>query len=96
MRVAILHPGAMGAVVGRTCSADVYWASAGRSRETAQRAEANGLTDAGDLRSVVMAADVVVSVCPPNAALDVADAVADLGFDGIYVDANAVSPTTRH
>jgi 3-hydroxyisobutyrate dehydrogenase-like beta-hydroxyacid dehydrogenase len=37
-------------------------------------------------------ADVILSVCPPHAALEVARSVA--GFQGIYVDANAVSPAT--
>src|SRR5947199_4034271 len=33
---------------------------------------------------------LVLSICPPHAALDVARAVAPFG--GLYVDANAVSP----
>jgi 3-hydroxyisobutyrate dehydrogenase-like beta-hydroxyacid dehydrogenase len=41
---------------------------------------------------LVGACDVVLSVCPPHAALDVADSMA--GFRGVYVDANAVSPGT--
>jgi hypothetical protein len=36
--------------------------------------------------------DVVLSVCPPAFAVDVARAVA--GFGGVYVDANAISPAT--
>jgi hypothetical protein len=35
-------------------------------------------------------AEVVLSICPPHAALDVAHALR--GFDGLYVDANAISP----
>jgi hypothetical protein len=35
-----------------------------------------------------------VSVCPPGEAVAVARSVADLGFAGTYVDANAVSPAT--
>jgi 3-hydroxyisobutyrate dehydrogenase-like beta-hydroxyacid dehydrogenase len=41
---------------------------------------------------VVRTSDVILSVCPPHAALDVARSVA--GFDGLFVDANAVSPAT--
>jgi len=37
---------------------------------------------------------VIVSVCPPHAALDVARRVAGAGFEGVYVDANAISPAT--
>ncbi len=33
-----------------------------------------------------------MSICPPHAALDVARAVS--GFEGTYVDANAISPAT--
>ncbi|MFE2930713.1 hypothetical protein [Streptomyces sp. NPDC059278] len=35
---------------------------------------------------------VVISVCPPQAAEDVAVAVASHGFSGVYVDANAINP----
>jgi 3-hydroxyisobutyrate dehydrogenase-like beta-hydroxyacid dehydrogenase len=37
-------------------------------------------------------AQIIISVCPPHAALDVAWAVH--GFAGLYVDANAISPGT--
>ena len=37
---------------------------------------------------------VIVSVCPPAAALGVARTVAGTGFAGLYLDANAVSPAT--
>ncbi|MFE7758604.1 helix-turn-helix domain-containing protein [Streptomyces sp. NPDC057429] len=36
---------------------------------------------------------VVLSVCPPQAAEDIATAVAAHGFAGVYVDVNAISPT---
>src|SRR5262249_11958931 len=35
---------------------------------------------------------ILLSVCPPHAAIEVARATA--GFEGLYVDANAVSPDT--
>ncbi len=38
--------------------------------------------------------DLVVSICPPEAALAVAGEMAATGFTGLYVDANAVSPAT--
>jgi hypothetical protein len=41
---------------------------------------------------MVGVADVIVSVCPPGGAVDVARSVAALGFSGTYVDANAVAP----
>jgi 3-hydroxyisobutyrate dehydrogenase-like beta-hydroxyacid dehydrogenase len=44
--------------------------------------------------ALVGKSDVVLSVCPPHAALDVARAVAGHAFRGLYVDGNAVAPAT--
>jgi 3-hydroxyisobutyrate dehydrogenase-like beta-hydroxyacid dehydrogenase len=46
----------------------------------------------GDVAEVASQADVVLSICPPHAALEVAQSLP--GFAGVYVDANAVSPST--
>ena len=89
-----LHPGAMGASLAAACGGRRLWAGSGRSPATAERAGRAGLTDVGSLAALVEQCDVIVSVCPPSAALDVADSVAAIGFDGIYVDANAVAPAT--
>jgi 3-hydroxyisobutyrate dehydrogenase-like beta-hydroxyacid dehydrogenase len=93
--IGLLHPGEMGAAVGR-CLTDrghtVLWASEGRSAPTAARAAAAGLTDVRTPRKVAAAADVIISVCPPYAAMDTAWAVH--GFTGLYLDANAISPGT--
>ena len=59
---------------------------------TAARAAAAGLTDAGTVAEVAARAEVILSVCPPNAALEVARSVA--GFSGLFVDANAIAPQT--
>ncbi len=72
--------------------ASVFWASEGRSPATAKRAKAAGLTDAGSLGDLVERSDVLLSVCPPFAASDVARSIA--GFRGIFVEANAVAPQT--
>jgi len=93
--IGLLNPGEMGAAVGQCLTSrglTVLWASHGRSEETAARAKAAGLIDAGSVRQLTADADVILSVCPPHAALDVAWAVH--GFTGLYVDANAVSPGT--
>ncbi len=86
--IAILHPGEMGAAVGR-CLTDaghlVLWASQGRGTATAARAESAGLADAGSIEDLAGRAEVIMSVCPPDAALEVSRAVA--GFEGTYVDA---------
>ncbi|HSK28915.1 MAG TPA: DUF1932 domain-containing protein [Candidatus Limnocylindria bacterium] len=95
--VALLHPGHMGVTIGaaaESSGARVVWASAGRGPATQKRAYDAGLTDMKNLTAAVAASDVVLSVCPPDAAMDVAHAVAALKFSGIYVDANAVSRST--
>jgi len=93
--VGLLHPGEMGAAVGRLLSGPgetVLWASAGRSAATAERAQAAGLEDAGDIGEVCRRSEILLSICPPDAALDVAREAG--GFTGIYVDANAIAPDT--
>jgi hypothetical protein len=78
----------MGSAVGARIDADVIWASEGRSGAT--RARAARFRDVATLEALLVEANVILSICPPHAALDVARACA--GFDGIYVDANAISP----
>jgi 3-hydroxyisobutyrate dehydrogenase-like beta-hydroxyacid dehydrogenase len=89
--VGLVHPGEMGAAVGRVLQAnghEVVWASAGRSDATRERARS--FRDVGTAAALVEQADLVLSICPPHAALEVARAFA--GFAGTYVDANAISP----
>jgi 3-hydroxyisobutyrate dehydrogenase-like beta-hydroxyacid dehydrogenase len=93
--IGLLHPGEMGAAVGGCLAGrghQVLWVSQGRGSDTAARAAAAGLADAGTVAALAARAEVIISVCPPHAALDVAWAVH--GFGGLYVDANAVSPGT--
>ena len=93
--IGLLHPGEMGAAVGRCLTGAghaVLWASEGRGPQTAARARAAGLDDAGTAAEVADRADVIFSICPPHAALDVAWAVQ--GFGGLFIDANAISPAT--
>jgi 3-hydroxyisobutyrate dehydrogenase-like beta-hydroxyacid dehydrogenase len=93
--VGLLHPGAMGAAVGRVLTRTgrtVLWASEGRSEQTAARAQQAGLEDAGTATALAARSDLVLSICPPHGALDTARAVGS--FAGIYLDANAVSPAT--
>jgi 3-hydroxyisobutyrate dehydrogenase-like beta-hydroxyacid dehydrogenase len=95
--VGILSPGAMGAALGaalRPVSAAVLWAAAGRSDVTSKRAELADLVAVPDLPSLVRRSDVVIAVCPPEVALDVAREVAACGPPSVYVDANAVAPET--
>jgi len=95
--IGVLHPGDMGATVGASARAGgsrVLWASEGRSAQTRERAAAAGLEDAKTLASLCVASGVILSVCPPHSALDLARVVAAQGFSGVYVDGNAVSPGT--
>jgi 3-hydroxyisobutyrate dehydrogenase-like beta-hydroxyacid dehydrogenase len=89
-RVGLLFPGEMGALVGSAVDGDVLWASEGRSDATRSRAEA--FRDVGTVRELVSASEIVISLCPPAIAEDVAGEVAGEGFDGIYLDANAIAP----
>ena len=90
----VLHPGAMGVTVAAACSGTVMWAGEGRSDATRERAASAGLADVGDIASMAADADILISVCPPHGAEALADEVADAGFDGCYVDANAIAPET--
>jgi 3-hydroxyisobutyrate dehydrogenase-like beta-hydroxyacid dehydrogenase len=93
--VGLLHPGEMGAAVAAVLRArgdTVLWASTGRSAATAARAQQGGLEDVGDVAELCRRSEIVFSVCPPHAAVDVARMAA--GYSGIYVDANAIAPET--
>jgi 3-hydroxyisobutyrate dehydrogenase-like beta-hydroxyacid dehydrogenase len=70
----------------------VYWASEGRSPQTRERAERFGLLDAHTLAELCKTCSVIISVCPPHAAEDVAVQVSSYAFRGLYVDVNAISP----
>jgi len=80
--IGLLHPGEMGAAVGRClvrAGHTVLWSPDGRSAATTARADAAGLTAAEGLADLIRRADVIMSVCPPHAALDVARQVAGSG-----------------
>ena len=93
--VGILHPGNMGIFVAASAQnsgCQVYWVSEGRSAQTRERAEKHGLRDAGTLSQLCKTCSILISVCPPHAAEEVAEQVLSCGFTGLYVDANAISP----
>ncbi len=91
----ILHPGSMGAAVA-TCAAStgttVLWCLQGRSPATVARAEQAGLVAARSLGELLERCEVVLSLCPPANAEDVAHQVAAVGFAGVFVEGNAISP----
>ncbi|MER8103880.1 DUF1932 domain-containing protein [Kitasatospora sp. NPDC094016] len=93
--LAVLHPGSMGAAVA-ACAAStgarVLWCASGRSAATVRRATQVGLEPVAELAELLEMAEVVLSLCPPAAAEDVARDVAERGFTGVYVEGNAISP----
>ena len=94
-RIGVLHPGSMGislAVSAAATGHEVCWASAGRSAATRERAEEHGLTDLGSLAELCEQCEAIISICPPMATEQVAQDVAGCGFEGVYLDANAISP----
>ena len=72
----------------------VVWASDGRGPRTRDRAEVAGLADVDTLSALVERSRIILGVCPPHAATELARAVAGHRYSGVYVDANAVSPAT--
>jgi 3-hydroxyisobutyrate dehydrogenase-like beta-hydroxyacid dehydrogenase len=87
----------MGAAVGACLVGRgfrVVWASERRGAATRSRAKTSGLEDLGTLARALATAEIAFSVCPPHGALALAREVAGLGFRGVFVDANAVSPGT--
>lgn len=95
--VALLHPGNMGTTIGvaaATSGARLVWVSERRSKASHDRAREARLRDVKTLTNAVNESEIILSVCPPDAALDLARDVAQHRFRGIYVDANAVSRAT--
>ncbi|MFJ1799032.1 DUF1932 domain-containing protein [Streptomyces sp. NPDC088180] len=93
--VGILHPGSMGAAVAAcaaTNAAAVLWCETGRSTASAARAARFGLAPVAQLTELLDRSDIVISLCPPAAAEDLARDVAEHSFAGVYVEANAISP----
>lgn len=97
--IAIVSPGAMGSALGRCWQAGghrVVATVSGRSERT--RLLAEDLELLPDLDAVVAVADLVVSICPPDRAGPVLEAVLAAanrsGVAPVVLDANALSPTT--
>lgn len=93
--IGIIHPGEMGisvAASAQTGGSTVMWASQGRSPQTRARATDYSLVDAGTVENMCRSCSILISVCPPHAAGEVADQVLACSFKGLYVDVNAISP----
>lgn len=95
MKIGILHPGSMGVSVAASAinsGHQVLWASEGRSPATVARASEHGLVDAGTVGEMIARSEMILSICPPDAAVAVSEVVRHAGFKGLYVDCNAISP----
>ncbi len=99
--IGVVSPGAMGSAVGeayRATGARVIATASGRSARTVALAGQAGLELVGDLDSVVAAADLVLSIAPPDQALAIAAGLAAAadrtGARPLVSDWNAVSPAT--
>ena len=93
--IGLLHPGQMGAAIASRLvhhGHSVLWHPEGRSAATEKRASEAGAQPVDDLRALLAEAEVVLSICPAAAAEEVAELVARHGYNGTYVDANAISP----
>ncbi|MCP4549047.1 MAG: NAD(P)-dependent oxidoreductase [bacterium] len=93
--IGIVNPGQMGAFMASVLvrsGNDVLWCSSGRSEASIQRAAEQGLVAVASLGELCRRCDAIFSVCPPHAAIDVAESVLQEGFRGLFVDANAISP----
>ncbi|MEV7417363.1 DUF1932 domain-containing protein [Streptomyces sp. NPDC089919] len=91
----LLHPGAMGAAVAAQAVAaghEVLWVLEGRSEATHRRVKEAGATTCDSLAEALEHSEIVLSICPPQAAEEVAATVAGHAFAGVYVDANAINP----
>ena len=97
--VGILHPGSMGAAIAGCAAAhasSVLWCPTGRSPASVSRAQEFGLVAVDSMRELLDRSDIVISLCPPAAAEELASEVARVGFSGVYVEANAISPERTH
>ncbi len=95
LKIGILHPGEMGISIAASAKQNghlVFWASEGRSDATLARARQIGLTEVQTLAQLCAQCTLILSVCPPHAAETVAREVLACGYQGLYVDANAISP----
>ena len=86
-KIGIINPGAMGisiAASARTGGHEVYWASAGRSADTRQRAEAHNLHEVHTLAELCAVCEVILCVCPPRPPPP-SQPVVDAGLQRLYL-----------
>lgn len=99
--VGILSPGDMGHAIGKRLhehGLHVITNLQGRSARTAALAQAAGISAVADDETLVREADILLSILPParaaNFARRIAKALSVTGADLLFVDCNAIAPTT--
>ncbi|MEU5583042.1 DUF1932 domain-containing protein [Streptomyces huasconensis] len=93
--IGILHPGSMGAAVAACAATNataVLWCETGRSTASVERAAQFELVPVATMSELLDRSDIVIGLCPPAAAEDLARDVAGHQFSGVYVEANAINP----
>ncbi len=93
--IGVLHPGEMGISIAASAlnnGHQVYWVSQGRSDRTRARAQKYNLIGIDSFSRFCRTCEVILSVCPPHAAEEVARSVVEAEFKGLFLDANAISP----
>lgn len=100
--VGVMSPGDMGQAVAirlKELGFTVGTALAGRSDRTRALAAQAGLADHGDLRGLLEASDLVLSILDPGSAMALAREAAallpSLGKPLLFADCNALSPHTK-
>jgi 3-hydroxyisobutyrate dehydrogenase-like beta-hydroxyacid dehydrogenase len=94
-KIGILHPGEMGISIAASAihsGHQVFWLPEGRTSKTRARAEKHHLKESHSLAEFCQTCEVIISICPPHAAEELAQAVSRVRFKGLYLDANAISP----
>ncbi|MCS5611061.1 MAG: NAD(P)-binding domain-containing protein, partial [Candidatus Poribacteria bacterium] len=99
--VGILSPGDMGSAVGRVLKQNgfnVFANLKNRSDRTRLLSQSAGISPLDSLDDLTKTCDVILSILVPSEALSVAEKVADSiksSCDLIYVDCNAIAPSTK-
>lgn len=94
-KIGILHPGEMGVSIAASAmngGHQVYWTSAGRSDKSRARSYKYNLLEFDSLKKLCETCEIIISICPPRVAEEVAMSAIEAGFRGLYLDANAISP----
>jgi 3-hydroxyisobutyrate dehydrogenase-like beta-hydroxyacid dehydrogenase len=95
--IGILNPGEMGTALAASALATtgrVYWCSEGRSAATRERATNTGFEELASLAEFCRRCTLIIGVCPPHAAFAQAHALIEADYKGLYLEANAISPSS--